>query len=184
MNSTVTDLQNGPATMATSLLETLQQEMDCLVRLYGHFDLQIEAIRRRSNKLIENTTHDTNEEVIVLARLKQARDRQLRLLGRVLRMEGDPATVGELALRLAQGPETRQIASQITKLVAKIKEQAKFTQGRCRDLEFALQYAVHLSRELLQAIQGIDQPAGGRHYTAKGGTVESAGTRSLLNRVG
>jgi len=184
MNSTATESQNGPATMATSLHETLQQELECLVRLYGHFDLQIEAIRRRNNKLIDDTTHDTNEEVNLLARLKQARDRQQRLLGRVLRIEGDHASVSELAARLALGQETREIASKVTELVAKIKQQAHFTQARCRDLEFTLQYAVHLSRELLQAIQGIDQPAGGRHYTAKGSTVESTGTRSLLNRVG
>ncbi|MEX1054789.1 MAG: hypothetical protein WED81_02100, partial [Rhodothermales bacterium] len=99
-------------------------------------------------------------------------------------IEGDHAKVGELAVRLAQAPDTREIASHITDLVSKIKQQALFTQGRCRDLEFSLQYAVQLSRELLQAIQGINQPSGGRHYTSKGGTVESASTRSLLNRVG
>ncbi|MEX1055514.1 MAG: hypothetical protein WED81_05760, partial [Rhodothermales bacterium] len=111
MHSTTTESQNGPATIAASLLETLQQELECLVRLYGHFDLQIEAIRRRSNKLIEDTTHATNEEVNVLARLKQSRDRQQRLLGRVLRIESDHAKVGELAARLAQAPDTREIAS-------------------------------------------------------------------------
>ena len=184
MNNTATDLQNGPATMAASLLDTLQQELECLVRLYGHFDLQIEAIRRRNNKLIDDATHSTNDEVNVLARLKQARDRQQRLLGRVLRVEGDHASVSELASRLALAEETSEVASKITELVAKIKQQAQFTQARCRDLEFTLQYAVHLSRELLTAIQGIDQPSGGRHYTAKGSTVESKGTRSLLNRVG
>ena len=184
MNSTANETVKGPAALVTSLLETLEDERQSLVRLFTHFDQQIEALRGRNQDMIDEATHRTTEEVNVLARLKQNRDRQVRLLGRVLRIDGENTSLDDIAGALRRDPRTSSLALRIAETRTVVKQQAIRTQDRCRDLEFSLQFAAHLGREILQALQGFDAPAGGLTYNASGGTVESKGTRSFLNKVG
>lgn len=175
----------GPESLAATLLETLEEEHASLARMQDQFDRQLASIRERDQEGIEETAVRTSDEVNILARLKTTRDRQIRLIGRVLRLEGDVLSVKEITDALENAPATTEIGRRLSDLRMQIREQARLTQERCRDLEFALQYAVHLGRELLQAVQGIDTPGGGRHYTSRGSTVESTGgQRSLLNRMG
>lgn len=185
MNMQSEQQPKGPASLAATLLETLREEHDALARMQDQFDRQIAAIREHDERAIEATAIRTSDEVNILARLKQTRDRQTRLLGRVLRLEGDTITMEDVSESLEGGAATKEIGTQLKEMREKVRAQAQLTQERCRDLEFAIQYAVHLGRELLQAIQGIDPNAGGRHYTSRGSTVESSsGQRSLLNRIG
>lgn len=180
---TTTDSQNpsaGPAALVASLVETLESEHASLARLTGHFERQIEALRGRRQDLIDEATSETSDEVNALARLKQIRDRQMRLLGRVLRLESDGTSIQDVARSL--DADAAPLAARLIELRDQIRSQASQAQDRCRDLEFTLQYAVHLGRELLHAMQGVDAPP--VHYTSKGDAVESAGNRSFLNRVG
>jgi hypothetical protein len=175
----------GPDALASSLLETLEEEHGSLLRMHRQFDQQLAAIRSQDHELIESAALITNDEVNILARLKQKRDRQIRLLGRVLRLEGETVSIKDVAAAFLLSSDTAGVGTDILELRERIRAQALRTQERCRDLEFALDYSVHLGRELLQALQGIEAPAGGRHYTSKGGTVESTpGTRSFVNRIG
>ncbi len=175
----------GPVSLAATLLETLDEEFASLSRMQAQFVRQIHAVRDHDQEGVEETAIRTSDEVNILTRLKQARDRQIRLLGRVLRLEGDVISMTEISAALQSSAATADVGAQVSELAGKVREQAQLTQERCRDLEFALQYAVHLGRELLQSIQGIDTPAGGRHYTSRGGAVDSkGGQRSLLNRIG
>lgn len=175
----------GPASLAASLLETLEQECAALNRLKDQFDRQLTAVRDRDQEGVEETAVRTSDEVNVLAHLKLNRDRQIRLLGKVLRLEGDRVSLQEIADALEKSAATSEIGIAVSELREQIKRQAQLTQDRCRDLEFALQYSVHLGRELLQVVQGSDVAPGGRHYTSNGLTVDpSSGRRSILNRVG
>lgn len=175
----------GPASLSATLLETLEEEHASLTRMQAQFDRQIAAIRDNDQEGVEETAVRTSDEVNILSRLKQTRDRQTRLLGRVLRLDGEMISMRDITDALQSGPATAEVGATLSEVREKVRVQAQATQERCRDLEFALQYAVHLGRELLQAVQGIDTPAGGRHYTSRGSTVESqSGQRSLLNRVG
>lgn len=176
--------QPGPDALATSLLSTLQEEYDALVRLRGHFDEHILALRERRKEGIDEATHRTNDEISTLARLKQQRDRKMRLLGRVLRIDGDRPTIEEVAHRLDSEASTNDAARDIRRLQGSIRTEAVRTRARCHDLGFALEYAVHLGRDLLQALQGMSPTGATKVYTPKGGAVESSGTSSFVNKVG
>lgn len=175
----------SPIALAASFLETLEEEHASLLRMHDHFDRQITAVRDHDHDVIEAAALQTSDEVNVLARLKQARDRQLRLLGRVLRLDGETVSIRDVVDALERVGDEGAIGTRILEVRERIRGQALRTQERCRDLEFALEYSVHLGRELLEAITGLEDSSGGRHYTSTGGTVESSpGKRSFLNRVG
>lgn len=175
----------SPTALASSLLDTLEAEHASLLRMHDHFERQIAAVRERDHDQIEAAALHTSDEVNVLARLRQTRNRQIRLLGRVLRLEKDDVSIREVAEILERSGEDDGIGMRVLGMRENIQEQAIRTQDRCRDLEFALEYSVHLGHELLEAITGIGDPSGGRHYTSDGGAVESSqGKRSILNRVG
>lgn len=181
------EIQNasGYDGLASSLFETLEEEYASLMRVHDQFERQLAGIRDQDRELIESAALQTNEEVNVLSRLKQQRDRQIRLLGRVLRFEGETISIQDVAAAIQQTSDAAATGDRIIAMREKMRAQALRTQERCRDVEFALEYSVHLGRELLQTIQGIQEPAGARHYTSKGGSVEGvSGTRSFLNRVG
>lgn len=171
--------------LAEAFLDTLEEEHTALLRMHDHFEKQLEAVRRRDHDLIESAAVQTSDEVNVLARLRQIRSRQIRLLGRILRLESGSASIGEIAAALEKDGSTTDIGSRIMHMRETVRTQASQTQERCRDLEFALDYSIHLGHELLEAITGANESGGGRHYTPDGGTVEStSGKRSFLNRVG
>lgn len=174
----------GPAALATSLLETLEEEHEALARLGDHFDAHILALRERRHEQLDEATNRTNDEINALAKLKQTRDRKMRLLGRVLQVDATPATVDDVSTALQQDAATITIAEEIRGARERIRTQALRTQKRCRDLEFALEYAVHLGRELLQTVTGIDSSGSGKVYTSRGGAVESTPHRSFVNRTG
>lgn len=185
MNTLPDQQAKGPASLAATLLDTLEEECASLARLQDQLNRQMAAIREHDQQAVEETAIRTSDEVNILARLKLTRDRQIRLLGRVLRIEGETISLREVAEALETAEATRRIGMRLADLRDDVSAQAGETRERCRDLEFALEYSVHLGRELLQAIQGVDMAAGGRHYTSHGSAVESAGTqRSFLNRVG
>lgn len=179
------DLPKGPASLASSLLETLQEERAALERLRGHFDRHIEAVRTRDRQLIDDAASGVSEDIHELAGLKQSRDRKVRLLGRVLQLDGESAGIEEISEALSAAAHTEVIARQLSVERERIRNEAALAQKRCRDLEFALEYAVRLGRELLQTIHGLDGPAGIRVYTPHGGAVESTSSpRSFVNRIG
>lgn len=185
----MTDQENqpttpGPEALASSLLATLKDEFASLVRLRGHFDEHILALREREKARIDEATHRTNDEINVLAKLKHQRDRKMRLLGRVLRVEEDHPTIEAVAQKLHETELTTEAAVEIRRLRRNIRAEAVRTRKRCLDLEFALEYAVHLGRDLLQVLQGMSPAGSSKVYTPKGGAIESSGTSSFVNKVG
>lgn len=175
----------GPIPLADSLARTLQEEHDALVRLGALFDAHREALRAPRQDQLEEATNQTNDLVGTLGRMRQARERQMRLLGRVLRVEAEPATLPPLAEALRAHPGGDAAADGLLALRAAIRTAAEDAQRRCDDLAFALGYALDLGRELLQSMQGVDPAAASsRVYTQKGAATQHTGPRSFLNTIG
>ncbi len=176
--------QPGPAVLAASLLATLQEEYEALSRLRRHFDEHIRALRQREKEGIDEATHRTNDEINLLAKLKHQRDRKIRLLGRVLRIEPPNASIEAVVEHLERTPAAAGTAADIRTLRRNIREEARKTRKRCHDLEFALEYAVLLGQDLLKALQGMAPAGSTKVYTPKGGAVESTGAPAFVNKVG
>lgn len=174
----------GPLALAAGLLETMRQEEETLTRLCGHFEQQMAALRNRRKEAIDASTDETNEKVNSLGHLRQARERQTRLLGRVLRVERERVTFDDLAGAFRTTDGGQEIASSILEKRDTIRSLALTAQQRCRDLEFVLHQAVELGHDLLQAAQGIESTAAPQAYTASGTAAQSKSSRSFLNRMG
>jgi len=174
----------GLTPVTNNLLETMQQEQAALSRLDDFFEQQLDALRERRNDLLEQTTQEVNEQVHALERLRQARERQARLLGRVLKLDGETAAVKDLAEALRGREGGKALAHQLLEARTAIRERAERTRKRCDDFEFALQYATRIGREMLQVIQELDTPPPARLYTASGDPTHTKTPHSFLNRVG
>ena len=174
----------GPLALAEQLLSTLQQEQVALDHLSAYVEQQLAALRVRQQEAIAEATTQASEAMNELDRLRQLRERQARLLGRVLHVEADPNALTALAEALAQLPEGEATGAQLLDVRSRVRERAATTRQHCSELAFALQYAVQLGHEMIQALQGLDAPPPARVYTARGETTQGSSPRSFLNKVG
>ena len=173
----------GPASIAAALLGTLQEERDTLGRLCLRFEDQLRALREHRHDLLEQATTLSSEEVCKLAGLRTARERHMRLLGRVLHLESEGHSLSVLASRLDALDQGKRMSAQLLALRRELREKAAESQQRCDELRFTLQYATQLGREMIRALHGLDAAAPGRVYTAAGGAVNSE-SHHFLNRLG
>lgn len=169
--------------LVTTVLDSLGRERDALEALQGGLDAQLEALRAQDRAALDAATQDVNETSARLERCRQARLRQMRLLTRVLGLDAE-ATLGDCADALAARPGAAEHGHGLAALRADIRERAGTIQRRCEEIEFALQYAVQLGRDMLQTLQALDAPAPSRGYTATGAATTAPTHRSFLNRVG
>lgn len=175
----------GPLPLAESLLKTLQEEQETLARLESLFAAHRDALRENRQDLLEEATNRTNDLVSALARLRQARDRQMRLLGRVLHVEGEAPSLVQIADAIRPHEGGEEAARQLLDQRRAIHAHAARAQQQCGELEFALNYAIDLGREMLQAIQGVDAAtAPARVYTPKGASAQPSTQHSFLNTLG
>lgn len=174
----------SPMPLASGLLATIKQERESLISLCVQFERQLDALRERRQELLDEATNRTNEAVNALARLRQSRERQMRLLGRVLNLSSDQISLQNIGVRLQSTIDGDELGKELLDIRTRIRDQATITQQRCKDLEFALKYAVDLGRDLLQAVQGLDGPAPSKVYTSNGSPAQASKPRSFLNRVG
>lgn len=147
-----------------------------------HFEQQLEALRAHHTERIEQATEQTHEFMSRLDQLRQVRERHMRLLSRVVQA-APSASLEELAEALRPLSGGAGLRTAILDARAAVKQQAARTQKRCTELEFALQYAVQLSRDLLLAVQGLDVPPPAGVYTSSGQSTPTT-PRSLVNRIG
>jgi len=175
--------QSGPDGLVHGLIGTLREEEAALIQLAGSFERQLDALREQQQEQHELALHDASETLGVLNQLRARRERQMRLLGRVLRTGADDATLQQLAAAVDAHPNTGPWGADLLEARAAVREQATATRRICEHLDFALQYAVGLGREMLQAMQDLDRPPTDV-YTARGHTSRAAKPRSLLNKIG
>lgn len=174
----------GLAGVTRNLQTTLEQEEATLSRLASLFDAQLDALRRRQQETLEQITLQVNEEVHALGRLRQARERQARLLGRLLKLPQDAEALQHLAEALSAIPGAMDQGRALLEARDRVRAQADEAKQRCDEFEFALHYAVRLGREMLQVIQDLDIPPPTRVYTARGKSTQATPPSSFLNQVG
>ena len=181
----------GPAALAATLLETLHQEQEALAVMGEHLAHQLAAVRTNEIEALEQATFEVNESAATLDRLRQTRTGQLRLLGRVLRLEATPSledTAAALAHHynsLAHHDHSGDgLGQRLLAARAQFHEQANETRALFLELQFLLSYAIKLGRVKAQAFQEIDMAPPAHIYTANGTTARPTHTRTFVNKVG
>ena len=135
-------------------------------------------------RICHNQASLASETVGTLDRLRTGRERQMRLLGRVLKIEGEETPLRQLAAAIDNHPEAGPLGADLLEARAAVREQAKKTRQICEHLDFALQYAVGLGRDMLQAMQDLGRPPPPCVYTARGNTSRAPTPRSFVNKIG
>ena len=174
---------SGPDGLVHGLIETLRQEEAELIRLAGHFEQQLDALRAQRPVDHEQAMHAASETIGTLGQLRARRERQTRLIGRVLRLDDDEIVLQQLAAAVDSHPSTGPWGGALLEARAAVRKQAKAARRICEQLDFALQYAVGIGRDMLQAMQDLSGPSP-QVYTAQGYTSRAAVPRSLVNKMG
>ncbi len=177
-------IANGPDGLVQALIESLRQEQAELGKLEAQFGRQLDALREQQPEQQEHAMHEASETIGTLDRLRTGRERQMRLLGRVLKIEGEETALRQLAAAIDSHPEAGPLGADLLEARAAVREQAQKTRQICEHLDFALQYAVGLGREMLQAMKDLDRPPPPCVYTARGNTSRAPTPRSFVNKVG
>lgn len=173
----------GPARLVLALIDTLSEEDAALERLGAQFAHQLDALRAREAERHDAAFDEAGDALGALGRLRAVRERQMRLLGRVLKLDDGVVSLRRLAGALEQEPATEALGARLLEARDQIHTRARTTRHRCDHLDFALRYVASLGHELMQALQGLDAPAPPALYTASGAT-RAATPRRLVNRVG
>lgn len=169
----------APEPLAEALIRTLESESSTLELLDGEFQLQREAIGRRDFALIEEATQRTNEQVAQLESLRNTRQRQARLLARVLEIPGDDVGVAQITERLGGH---LPLSARLEALRDEIRARADAAQDKIDEVAFLLQHGLSIGQDMIQAMHGIDTPAGGA-YDASGRSAPATQS-NMLNRTG
>jgi len=183
MNDTVAASTAGPASLAAALLSILQEEYAALARLSGHFDTQLAALQSRNPDQLDAGTQQVAEEMNSVIRLRQTRERQMRLLARVMGLASTDALT-LIAERLRDDTETYDVGTSLMEIRERVLARAREAHKKGQVLSFAIQYASQIGLEMMQAIQGVQVPVSALVYNAAGGTSHATPRMSYVNRVG
>lgn len=176
--------QNGINTLAQNVVKALREEHHALTRLSLHFDHHLDALRRQNQAELDDATQEVNQEVSTLDRLRSQRERQMRLMGRLLKLDTEKPSLQHLTRTLRNHEALTPVAEELEALHTQVNTQAKDAQKRCERLEFALKYAIRLGREMIQTIQHLDDPPPKALYTSSGNATNPRPLRSFLNKMG
>ncbi|MDX1547923.1 MAG: flagellar export chaperone FlgN [Rhodothermales bacterium] len=168
----------GPAPLVHALIETLRQERAATDALHDAFTVQLDALREGTPARQHDGADAAAEALDMLGRLRTVRDRQTRLLGRVLRIDGD---LDALAAVLAAGDATASLGARLRTAADAVRTGAARTRRHADALDFALRHAMSLGRGLIQAMRPPEAP---RTYDATGRAARPASARPLVNHVG
>ena len=172
---------SGASSVVEALLSTLRDETDALRQLAAAAGQQLEALQAQDE--LDAHQHATQQAVGRLEQLRTSRERHLRLLGRLLKLEAPPAGVAPVVEALRERPQGQAQARALLETRQALREHAREAQAQCEALDFALRYALSLGQDMMQAISALNVPPPPKVYTARGDA--SAGTpRSLVDRVG
>lgn len=178
----MTTPSNSALPVVDTLVATLDQERAALTALSQALADQLAALRERANERLADGADHASEATAELARLRLVRERQTRLTARVLGVEmpeGGALTplVDALRERDPVGAERLRDAR------AAVRAEAQTADARSRELAYALDVAVRVGREILQAWQHVEAPTPTAAYTAAGRTAD-APRRPLVNQLG
>ncbi len=171
--------ETAPEPLAEALVRTLESERATLEQLDAEFQLQREAIRRRDFEAIEDATLRTNEQVTRLETLRRTRQRQAKLLARVLEIPGDDIRVAQITERLGGH---LPLSARLETLRDEIRAKADAAQDKIDEIAFMLQHSLSIGQDMIQTMHGADAPGSGA-YDASGRTAPTARS-GMLNRIG
>ena len=184
MNTPLTMTQpNGPEALVQGLLGTLDDESEALEELTHLFQRQLEVVRSSPEPVGEELVEAVSNVVGRLGRLRAGRERQTRLLCRVLKLEMEAPALAELAEALSGHATLSAYGEAVRDARTEVRHEARQARRAGEALNFALQYAEELGRELMQVAHGQKAPAGPQTYTATGRPSRPA-SRSMMNHVG
>jgi ribosomal 50S subunit-associated protein YjgA (DUF615 family) len=183
MSTQTTDSNSdGRLEMVDTLIATLDDEYAALQTLSSCFEAQLSIVRQKHLDGLEDATLETSDAVAELDRLTQARTRQMRLVGRMLSIDGTPdldtvaAAVDELDDGAARAEQLRTIRQRVRTEAAAVRQQSD-------ELRYALQYAADLGREMIAFLRGATSTAPAQVYTDSGQSP-TADRDSLVNKIG
>jgi len=171
------------APVIDKLVGTLQDEAAALDDLNALLAQQVEAVRRGSADTLKDLAGQTHEVTAALNELRKKRVRQMRLLSRVLQVEADDLSVASLVAALER-QENAGGSQRLADVRQTVQERAHESRHRGETLQFALEYAAGLNRELLFAMRDAADGDETQTYTAAGQSEAAAAPRSFLNATG
>ncbi len=167
--------------VAQPLLSTLRREQEALANLDQQLARQLDALRSNALDDLTQASLQVHDVACRLERLRQTRRRQVRLLRRVLDLPDDDPSLEAVAAALEA--RTTEAGAALRTARAALREQAAAARRHGEELEFALNYAVDLGRDMLGTFQRLYAPAPARLYTATGDST-SPKAPSLVNKMG
>jgi hypothetical protein len=187
MSTPTTDVHSdgrsdGPLEMVDTLISTLEDEYQALQTLTTHFQDQLGILRQKHLDGLEDATLKASEAVSQLDRLTQARTRQMRLVSRMLDLDGPP-DLGAIATAVEDLDDGHAPSDQLRTLRQRIRAEADATQRQSEELRYALQYAADLGREMIAFLRGATSSAPAQVYTDSGQSPD-ADRDSLVNQIG
>lgn len=171
------------APVIDKLVSTLQDEAAALDDLNALLAEQLGAVRSRSADVLKDLAGQTHEVTATLNELRKKRARQTRLLSRVLQVETDDRSVAALIAALEREANARE-SQRLSDVRRAVQERAHESRHRGETLQFALEYAAGLNRELLFAMRDAADGDETKTYTAAGQSEAAAAPRSFLNATG
>jgi hypothetical protein len=169
---------------AQRIARLLADQKVALVALDASIQAQMAALKTRESAEIRDTTVSANEKLHGLGQLHEEQQALLAATAEVLGWTAEDLSIS----RLAETVESRQggstMARSLRQTHAELKALAAKTRERSEALAYTLHYAIHLGKELIQAIQSVHQPAPLDLYTPQGKTTIGSRTRPIVNRVG
>lgn len=168
--------------MVEELIRTLRNEHEALRTLTQRFQAQLDILRQQNLDGLEDATLHTSEAVAQLDRLTQARTRQTRLVGRMLEVDAPP-DLTKIAEAVRGLDADHDLPDRLLALREQMRAQAKTTQRISDELEYALQYAAALGREMIAFLRGATSPPPAQVYTDSGQSPDSD-KDSLVNQIG
>ncbi|MEM1042291.1 MAG: flagellar export chaperone FlgN [Bacteroidota bacterium] len=175
--------ENVPATVrpqpaVESLLKTLDQEGEAVERLAEALGEQLAALQTNHQETLMDATDEASRAVSEMHRLRQVRERQTRLLARLLHVKASSS--GELAEALAT--HSQPLADRLRTAHEALRARVHATREQSDELAFALHVAAHIGREMLLAWQHAEAPS--RVYTAGGTGSDVTPPRPFVNHLG
>lgn len=174
--------REGRIEMVEELIATLHDEHEALCALAHRFQNQLDILRQHDLDGLEDATLETSAAVSKLDRLTQARVRQTRLVGRLLEIDGPP-NLTQIAEALRARGNHDDLYRQLLDLRETMQAEAQATKRLSEELEYALQYAAALGREMIAFLRGATASPPAQVYTDSGQSPDPD-KDSLVNQFG
>ncbi len=166
------------------LAEKLGEHREALRALEASIEAQMAAMRTRESAEVRETTLSANDRLHALTGLYEEQEALMAGIAASLGWEDDRPSIVKLAAHLEQVRGGEETARALLEARTAITDLAAVTREKSEELAYTLQYALHLGKELIQAVQAVHQPVPISLYTPRGKTTISGKTRPIVNRMG